>query len=120
MNKISLESSQKQILDWIRENAISRIGFSYRLDPDTAVELLGRLIYLLKTNGYYESSQAIVRSIFFAGLPSACKKVDQEYKGRVSTFRGGESAEETLLIMGIPFKDIPKQIKQGCQYDKEL
>lgn len=64
MNKISLESSQKQILDWIRENAISRIGFSYRLDPDTAVELLGRLIYLLKTNGYYESSQAIVRSIF--------------------------------------------------------
>lgn len=84
MNKISLESSQKQILDWIRENAISRIGFSYRLDPDTAVELLGRLIYLLKTNGYYESSQAIVRSIFFAGLPSACKKVDQEYKDRKS------------------------------------
>ena len=52
MERINLASSQKILLDWIEENKISRIGFSYRLDPDTAVELLGRLIHLLQKNGY--------------------------------------------------------------------
>ena len=58
--------------------------------------------------------------MFFAGLAPACNKIDKEYHGKVSTFKGGESPEETLLIMGVPIDDIPKQIKEGCQYDKEL
>ena len=53
MERITSESSQKVILDWINDNHIERIGFSYRLDPDTAVELMGRLIYLLTSKGYY-------------------------------------------------------------------
>lgn len=120
MEKISAENSQKIILDWISENNISRIGFSYRLDPDTAVELMGRLIYVLKMNGYYEVINSQVKSVFFAGLTPACNKIDREYDGRISTFRGGESAEETFLAMGVPLEDIPKQITAGCQYDKDL
>ena len=38
----------------------------------------------------------------------------------VSTFRGDESAEETLLVMGVPLEDIPKTITEGCQYDKDI
>lgn len=120
MERISVESSQQIILDWIKDNKINHIGFSYRLDPDTAVELMGRLIYVLKSRGYYGGIHSKVKSIFFAGLVPACKKIDKEYAGRVSTFCGGESAEETLLVMGVPFEDIPKQIKEGCQYDKEI
>ncbi len=120
MERIFNESSQNVLLDWIDDNHIVRIGFSYRLDPDTAVELLGRLIHLLKEKGYYECANSKIKSIFFAGLTPACEKIDKEYKGRVSTFRGGESAEETLLVMGVPFDDIPKTIKEGCQYDKDL
>lgn len=120
MGRITAESSQKIILDWIKENNISRIGFSYRLDPEDAVDLMGRLIHTLKTNGYYETANSQIKSVFFAGLTPACVKIETEYGGRVSTFRGGESAEETLLIMGVPFEDIPKQIKEGCQYDKDL
>ena len=120
MERISAESSQQVILDWIEQNHISRIGFSYRLDPDTAVELMGRLIYLLTSKSYFGTSQSRVKSAFFAGLKPACDKIDKEYGGRIPTFRGGESAEETLLIMGVPMEDIPKQIKAGCQYDKDL
>lgn len=120
MEKISLESNQEKILDWIRQNNISHIGFSYRLDPNTAVRLMGRLIYTLKANGYYEGYDPKVKSVFFAGLSQACNIIDKEYGGRIPTFRGGESAEETLLIMGVPFEDIPRQIKVGNQYDNEL
>lgn len=120
MERIAAESNQKIILDWINDNNIVRIGFSYRLDPDTAVELMGRLIYILTENGYYGQSDSKIKSVFFAGLTAACEKIDKEYAGRVSTFRGGESAEETLLIMGLPLEDIPKQIIEGCQYDKDL
>ncbi len=117
---INLESSQERILAWIRENNIIRIGFSYRLDPGDAVNLFGRLVYTLKSNGYFECADAQVKSVFFAGLKPACERIEQIYGGRISTFRGGESAEETLLVMGVPMEDIPKQIKTGCQYDKDL
>lgn len=120
MERIFSESSQERILDWIRKNNISRLGFSYRLDPGTAVELMGKLIYILKVNGYYEGYNSQIKHVFFAGLAPACEIIDKEYKGRVSTFRGGEAAEETLLIMGVLPEDIPRQIKAGNQYDKEL
>ena len=120
MERISTETAQQEILDWIEENHISRIGFSYRLDPDTAVELMGRFIHVLSGNGYYGSYDSKIKSVFFVGLTPACEKIEKEYHGRVLTFRGGESPEETLLAMGVPFEDIPKQIKEGCQYDKDL
>lgn len=120
MERIFTENAQKVILDWIDDNNISHIGFSYRLDPDTAVELMGHLIYLLTSKGYYGSYDSKIKSIFFAGLTPACEKIDKEYNRCISTFRGGESAEETLLVMGVPFEDIPKTIKEGCQYDKDL
>ena len=120
MERIEVDSAQQVILDWIDENKISRIGFSYRLDPDTAVELMGRFVHLLINKGYYDGLSPKIKSLFFAGLTPACEKIDKEYGGLVSTFRGGESAEETLLVMGVPFEDIPKTIKAGCQYDKDL
>ena len=120
MDKIATENGQKQILNWIKENKITRLSFSYRLDPERAVELLGRLIYILRMKGYYESVESQVKSICFAGLKSACDRIDQEYGGRVRTFRGGETPEETLITMGIPLEQIPQKIKEGCRYDKEL
>ena len=120
MERITVESAQEEILKWIDENHIVRIGFSYRLDPDIAVELTGRLIHLLTSKGYYGGSNPKVRSVFFAGLTPACERIDREYDGRISTFRGGESAEETLMVMGVPLEEIPKQIKEGCQYDKDI
>ncbi len=120
LDKISADSSQKLILNWLKENHINHIGISYRLDVDDAVGIVGKLAHILKQNGIYESDGASIKSIYFAGLTAACNMIDKEYKGRIRTFRGGESAEETLLIMGVPYEEISQKILSGCQYDKEL
>ena len=41
---IESEDNQRKILNWISENNISHLGFSYRLDPHDAVSLFGKLV----------------------------------------------------------------------------
>ena len=120
LETLESEESKKIILNWIRENKVSRIGVSYRLDPDDAVHIVGRLIGLLKKEQYYESETAVIKSIYFAGLKPACEKIEAEYEGRVHTFRGGESAEESLKTMGVPEEEIPEYMVLGCRYDKRI
>lgn len=120
IEKILDKENQKLILQWINENHISRLGISYRLDPDDAVGLVGRIVHLLKENGLYEREGSQIKSIFFAGLTPACDVIEKEYNGRIRTFRGGEAAEESLQLMGVPLEEIPMQIKEGCKYDREL
>lgn len=120
LESLESEESQQIILDWIQQNYIQHIGISYRLDPDDAVQLVGKLVMVLKKNQYYETDSAIVKSIYFAGLKPACDYIDQEYAGRIKTFRGGESPEETLLVMGVPMDKIPHKILSGCKYDKKI
>lgn len=118
--KIETESAQKLIVEWIKNNRIARLGFSYRLDQDTAITLFGKLIYVLKKNNLYEKDGCQIKSCFFAGLKDGCDYIDSEYQGRICTFRGGESPEESLLAMGIPFEEIPPNVIEGCKYDKDL
>ena len=120
MGRIGEESGQRVVIDWVVANGVTRVGFSYRLDPDDAVDLMGRLVHSLRRERLYDCDGAQVRSLFFAGLGPACDRVERAYGGRVRTFRGGESAEETLLVMGVPPEEIPRQITEGCAYDKEL
>ncbi len=120
IDKITSNDGQKKIISWIKSNKIKHLGISYRLDPDDAVNLVGRIVYVLKSNGLYESTDAQIASIFFAGLEDACKIIETKYDGRIRTFKGGESAEETLLTMGVLPEEIPKYIINGCQYDEEL
>jgi len=61
-----------------------------------------------------------VKSIYFAGLKPACEMIEKEYNGRISTFKGGESAEETLAVMGVPKEEMPDNIVSGCKYDREI
>lgn len=120
LERISVDSAQKLILKWLKENHINHIGVSYRLDVNDAVNMVGKLVYILKQKGEYDSTGASIKSIYFAGLTGACNVIDKEYGGQIRTFRGGESAEETLLIMGVPYEEIPQKILSGCQYDKDL
>lgn len=119
-DKIAAESYQKAIVQWIIDNKITHLGISYRLDPGDAVNMVGKMVYTLKKADLYETSDAAIHAIHFAGLPPACDCIDIEYNGRIKTFRGGETAEETLMIMGIPQDEIPNFIAAGCKYDKEL
>lgn len=56
------------------QNQIKHIGISYRLDPDDAVNIAGRFIAILKKQRCFECPEAVVKSIYFAGLKPACEK----------------------------------------------
>ena len=118
MTHIYVENQYKIILQWIRENDISFLGFSYRLDPYDAVRSFGKLIYILRENGYYENLDARIKDVCFSGLLPACDMIREEYNGHIITFAGGESPEESLLKLGIPFDFIPNHVKSGCEYDR--
>lgn len=120
IDKLSSEENQRKFVEWIRCNKINHLGISYRLDPEDAVFLVGRIVHVLKKNDLYETDSAVVKSVFFAGLTKACDHIDKEYSGRIKTFRGGESPEESLSVMGVPKEEIPAELREGCRYDKEL
>lgn len=120
IESIESEESQKNILDWIDTKNIRHLGFSYRLDPHDGVKIFGKLVYVLRKNKYLDCENARLKSIYFAGLKEACDLIENEYQGRINTFRGGETVEETLLIMGVSSEEIPQKIINGCKYDKGL
>lgn len=120
LGKIEADSKKEIIKNWIVENKITNIGISYRLDPRIAVSIVGILIHYLNNSGLYGSLYSQVRAICFSGLKPACEKIGEEFGGKIDTFCGGESVEETLLKIGVPIEMIPQNIVKGCRYDKEL
>lgn len=120
LENIGSVSNQNKIIEWITENKISYLGFSYRLDTQSALNIVGKFVLLLKQEGLYEVENAIIKKIFFAGMLPTCDKIDEEYGKRIVTFRGGESVEETLTLLGIDKENIPVKILDSCKYDQEL
>lgn len=43
LESLESEESKKIIIDWVVRNQIKHIGISYRLDPDDAVNIVGRV-----------------------------------------------------------------------------
>jgi hypothetical protein len=117
LNDYRNEKSRKILIDWIVKNRISRIGFSYRLDQDEAINMVGFFIKELKDNNmlYYQGGP--IKYISFGGLPRACRIIEKEYKGLVKTFKGGESVRESLIRMEVSEERIPKDILIGSSYD---
>lgn len=62
MESLESEESKKIIVEWIKENEIKHIGISYRLDPNDAVNIVGRFVTLLKSQRCYECLEAVVRA----------------------------------------------------------
>lgn len=120
MNDYKHEIPRKKIVDWIIANKINRLGFSYRLDQDDAVNMLGYMIEELKRANLMKYQDGQIDSVFFAGLPKTCQVIEKEYKGLVTTFKGGESLRETLLKMQVTEDRIPRDIYESSKYDDSL
>ncbi len=107
LNKISL------VVSWIRNNNITRLGFSYRLDSASAQLAFGRVLYQLKEKNMFLDQGGPLRQIYFAGLPEACTRIQKEYNDQIPVFFGDESPLETLKKMGIPDNKVPKTLTEG-------
>lgn len=117
MNNIKYEVNQEKVLDWINKNNVTRIGLSYRLDQDEAVNMVGYFMNALKSKEMLSYQEGQIKTIFFAGLPKTCEIIEREYKGFIKTFIGGETVKESLAKMGVPEARIPRDIIEGSLYD---
>ncbi len=103
---------------WISENNISRLGFSYRLDPNEGCEYFMELYTRLKIDRVFEEDGGTLKSLHFAGLPDTCQLVSERTEHKVLVFSGGESPLEALGMMGVPADRIPKSLVENDDYDK--
>ncbi len=104
---------------WILDNRITRIGFSYRLDPRSAQLNFGKVYNLIKDNKLMKEDGGPIIQLYFAGLPDACKRVAIEYNNQIPVFIGDETQVETLTKIGVPIYNIPGSVTQNSKYDDE-
>ncbi|GAB1474493.1 hypothetical protein MASR2M69_19340 [Bacteroidota bacterium] len=103
--------------NWISKNNITRLGFSYRLNPKDAQLNFGRIYNHLKQYNHFINQGGSLKKIYFSGLPDACKIISNEYENEVPVFWGDETQIETAQKLGIPLSSIPIEIIHGSQYD---
>lgn len=114
------ELRRKVVIDWIVSNKIERLGISYRLDQEDAVNMAGYLIEEMKKARLLKFQGGQLDMVFFGGLPKTCEAIEKEFRGLVKTFKGGESPAETLIKMGVPEDRIHGDIYEGSRYDDLL
>lgn len=120
ISEYTSELRRKVVLNWIISNNIERLGISYRLDQDDAVNMIGYLVEELKKKRLFKFQGGQIETIFFGGLPKTCEIIQKEFKGLVKTFVGGESVKETLTKMGVSEERFPRDIYEGSKYDDLL
>lgn len=118
VNKISHPGHIGILQEWIAANRITRLGVSYRLDPEEAQNLFGKLFHQLSERGLMRGGSSAMRAVYFAGLPAACTAINLEYRGRIPTFRGDETPSETLQKLGVPPDRVPRTIREQSAYDE--
>ncbi len=102
---------------WIVENKITRLGFSYRLDPHEGCDYFMSLYAHLKGDNMFEEDGGQLTQIFFAGLPDTCDMVRGKTNGEVLVFPGNESPIESLSMLKVPEYLMPQALNQNNPYD---
>lgn len=117
VNQISKHENIAFLSKWIHLNKIKCLGLSYRLDPEHARELFGRLHYQLDQNNLMSEKGGPIKRLYFAGLPEACEFIYRKYDGKVSVFCGEETPAKTLKKLGIPPEHMVRDIIAQSTYD---
>ncbi len=107
------------IIEWLKKNKITALGFSYRLDVDDAVLIFRKLMNQLESKKMLVKDGGKLKRIWFAGLPEACNKIKYLYKD-VIVFYGDESFTDSLKMLGIDPSKAPKGFKDESTYKNAL
>lgn len=119
VSNISKINNISYLINWIKANNITHLGFSYRLDPKDAQKQFGKLYHLLQEHGQLHKNNGQIIKVYFAGLPESCDLIQSEYSGEVPVFYGDESQKETLLKIGVPVHKLPPELIVNSKYDDE-
>jgi len=102
---------------WIRDNRVSFLGFSYRLDPRQGAATFGEVVHALRCRGLLMHQGGQIKGLYFAGLPEACSRVKQQNPELSGVFCGDETPAKTLTILGINPSALPNDFAKGTAYD---
>ena len=102
---------------WLTDNGITRIGFSYRLDPQEGCDYFMSLYEHLKGDRMFREDGGTLSDIRFAGLPDTCELVKGKTDGKVMVFVGNETPIESLRMYGVPEESFPAALINDHPYD---
>ena len=102
---------------WVTENNITRIGFSYRLDPREGCDYFMSLYEHLKGDRMFKEDGGPIKEVTFAGLPDTCELVKAKTDGKVLVFVGNETPVESLRMYGVPEESLPVSLVNSHPYD---
>lgn len=104
---------------WILTKKITRIGFSYRLDPKQAKFFFGKLLHHISRQKLLFNNGGQIKGLYFGGLPEACDRIKEEFGEEVVVFTGDETPFETLKKFGIPEYKMTEVVAESSAYDEE-
>lgn len=120
LSDISRVNNITHLVEWIRNNQISRLGYSYRLDPKQGCDYFCKMYLLLKEYNVFEDQGGSLKSVFFAGLPDTCDLVKNTLVDRIVIFQGDETPIEMLSMLGVPENKMPSILLYSQEYDNML
>ena len=102
---------------WIIDNHITRLGFSYRLDPAEGCDYFISMYEHLMSDNMFAQDGGPLTQLFFAGLPDTCRRVTGKTNGNVLVFNGNETPVESLKMLQVPEGSLPDTLIQDNDYD---
>jgi hypothetical protein len=117
VNAVQGHDESALLRNWIKAERITRLGLSYRLDPDQAADLFSRLHWQLRDAALLGDGAGKIRGVYFAGLPAACDRIRRDFAGAIPVFCGDETPVETLARFGVPESRIPASLSRQSAYD---
>lgn len=102
---------------WIIDNKITRLGFSYRLDPREGSDYFMSLYTHLAGDNMFEADGGSLTQVFFAGLPDTCELVKGKTDGTILVFPGNETPIESLKMLRVPEDCLPDTLVNDNPYD---
>jgi hypothetical protein len=103
---------------WLREQRVTALGLSYRLNPANGAAFAAAVVRSLKNRRLLQPQGGPVRAVYFAGLPETCRMVRRQCPDVVGVFQGDETPSETLRILGIDPGLLPRALAEGIAYDE--
>lgn len=108
------------VAKWMKDNRISVLAFSYRLDPKDGFTFFSSLMNQLKEHKLLKADGGTIELISFAGLPDTCSLIKNTFKDNVIIFPGDESPVESLKKYQVSPRLFPKSFTMIHEYDKSL
>lgn len=102
---------------WLKENHITHLGFSYRLDPAEGCDYFMALYERLVSDKLFSSDGGNLEQLFFAGLPDTCDRIKAKTNGKILLFYGNESPVDSLRMLKVPESSLPETLLMDNEYD---